>query len=147
MPDCLKPHLPCALEKPKNQQVFYILITIALIFYFSCEKNNDCDNQLNFNGALINSYSCKYTKSAITETQDTLSCIIYLFNSDANKLTLKHINAGSNCYPDSLSVQSSLNSNTIAIEEFESSALCKCNCLYDLYFEITGIEAEKDHSI
>jgi hypothetical protein len=60
-------------------------------------------------------------------------------------LTVKHINAGFNCCPDSLYCKVDLEGDTILIQELENSTLCHCNCLYDLVIEIKGIDLKKYH--
>jgi hypothetical protein len=55
-------------------------------------------------------------------------------------LTLKHVDAGFSCCPDSLYCNIGLKGDTILIQEFEKTAVCKCNCLYDLDIEINGVD-------
>jgi len=77
------------------------------------------------------------------QTKQRFSCSEYLFDKENNKLTLKHINAGFNCCPDSLYCIVELKSDTILIQEFEKSAPCRCNCLYDLDIEIGSVDLKK----
>jgi hypothetical protein len=79
----------------------------------------------------------------MTAIPDSISVVEYTFNPVRNLLTLKHINAGFNCCPDSIYCTITVRGNTILIEEFEKAALCHCNCLYDLEIEINGVEAKK----
>ncbi len=72
-----------------------------------------------------------------------LSCVKYSFDKSKNTLTLKHVNAGFNCCPGKLYVETSLSGNTIMIKEHESESSCKCQCLYDLDIVLTGVEAKK----
>ena len=125
--------------------IIYSLLFISLfgLFIISCEKNNNDGKQLIITGQLINNSTCKNDlKSAyqIVETPDTLSCVNYSFNKAKNILTLKHINAGFNCCPDSLYCKVELIGDIIQIQEFEKNAQCNCNCLYDLDIEIYGVE-------
>jgi hypothetical protein len=55
---------------------------------------------------------------------------------------LKHINAGFNCCPDSLSCDVALHGDTIIISEFEKSSLCHCNCLFDVDIEVNNIQKQ-----
>ena len=82
----------------------------------------------------------KFSSEIPGATPDTLSYVEYLYNRDKRKLTLKHINAGFNCCPDSLFCKIELRGDTIVIQEFEKIAGCNCNCLYDMYIELEGIE-------
>ncbi len=123
---------------------FYVLLAaiISLFTIYSCEKNN---NSNILSGKLINNTGCKNSKSSnlISEIPDTLSCVNYSFDVNNNRLTIKHINAGFNCCPDSLYCEISENNDTIVIKEFEAFALCNCNCLYDLDIEINGVRLKK----
>jgi len=119
------------------------LLTVSLIglLIFSCGKNND--TQLTITGQLISNSTCKNdlkSSSEIVETPDSLSCVDYSFDIEKNKLTIKHINATFNCCPDGLYCEIELKGDTILIQEFEYSAQCYCNCLYDLNIEVTGVE-------
>lgn len=73
------------------------------------------------------------------EISSGTSCIDYSYSPDTWKLTLTHINAGFNCCPESLFCHITLQKDTIVIEEKEKSALCKCDCLYDLDMVVTGL--------
>jgi len=56
-------------------------------------------------------------------------------------LKLKHINAGFNCCPGTISATTDVSNGVILIKERESSSLCDCDCLYDLGYEIAGLAA------
>ncbi|PID89479.1 MAG: hypothetical protein CSB01_01755 [Bacteroidia bacterium] len=122
-----------------------MVYTLLVILTPGCEKDDNPSENTEFSGQLTEHSECKNLEfiSVREETPDTLSCVKYSFNDD--KLVLKHINAGFNCCPDSLYVNASLNGDTIVIEEYETSMLCDCNCLYDLDIELKGIEAQKYH--
>ncbi len=129
------------------KKIIYSILFLSLIglIVLSCEKENDTSNssQLILSGQLINEPTCKNELKKVSDvinTSDTLSCIEYIFDSTNNKLTLKHINAAFNCCPDSLFVKTSINGDTIIIQEYEANAACYCNCLYDLHIELTGVE-------
>ncbi|MEN8122381.1 MAG: hypothetical protein ABFS35_18695 [Bacteroidota bacterium] len=126
-----------------------IMIGVVLLIAFivvSCEKENDSNSkQPELQGELTGNSICKNelkATSTVKYISDTLSCVEYVFDEINNKLILKHINAGFNCCPDSLYVQTSLNGDTIIVQEYEKSALCRCNCLYDLDIELNGVEAK-----
>jgi len=67
----------------------------------------------------------------------------YSFDEVTNKLTLKHINAAFNCCPESIYCKIELLDDTIAVQEFEKKSGCKCDCIYDLDIEISGVEKKK----
>jgi len=123
------------------------LVAIIVVFLFiipGCE--NEHDKQLTLSGTLINNSACKSGSTSAFETvstPDTLSCIDYSFNDLDNKLTIKHINAGFNCCPESLYCNVSLIGDTIIITEQEAKAECRCNCLYDLDLVINGVDSKR----
>lgn len=132
----------------KTSICLILVFSLIALTILSCEKENanNKSKQLVLTGELINNTTCKNgLKSLLHEanTPDSLSCVEYVFDKANNKLTFKHINAGFNCCPESLYVQTSLNDNTITIQEHEANALCDCNCLYDLDIELNGVEAKK----
>jgi hypothetical protein len=133
----------------KRTRIFLILITlIGGHIIISCDKEQYHGQQPAITGQIIKNSTCKNNFKLASEnpvTPDTLSCTDYSYDSQNNKLTLKHINAGFNCCPEKLYCNVSLSKDTIIIHEFEKEALCDCNCLYDLDIEITGVVAKKYH--
>jgi hypothetical protein len=128
--------------------IFYSLLIVSLfgLTFICCEKNNPNEKQLIIKGQLISNSTCKNdlkSGSQIVETSDSLSCVEYSFDNEKNKLTIKHINAGFNCCPDRIYCKIGLKGDTILIQEFEKSAQCNCNCLYDLNIEVNGVEMKK----
>ena len=122
-----------------------VIFKISILFFIGalvlgCEKEEKPPAEIS--GQLINNTQCKdFFKSASEGniTPDTLSCIEYTFNQTDSILTLKHINAGFNCCPEVLSCEVTASGDTLIIEEFEKSALCYCDCLYDLDIIINGV--------
>jgi len=132
------------------KKLIYLFGVFSLIglFTISCETENKEGNgdKLVFSGQLIKKSVCKNEIKSLsykTIIPDSLSCIEYAYDNTNNILTMKHINAGFNCCPDSLYIQTLLDGNVITIQEYERSALCRCNCLYDLDIKLNGIEAKE----
>ena len=120
-------------------------VTLIIGFFtglliFSCEKENQI-----ITGKVITDSGCKTSKSDSNtdSTPDSLSCINYLYEETRAKLFIKHINAGFNCCPQKLYCVVSMSGDTIIIKEYELSAMCDCNCLYDLEIEITGLSSKQ----
>jgi hypothetical protein len=135
-----KKHQSQQKKCPDMKKANFILLS-ALIFGISLLR---CENEdLNISANVTNDPKCKSSKSAgITEDiPDTLSCIGYSYKALEKKLYLKHANAGFNCCPGKLSCFAEMKGDTIIIKESEESALCNCDCLYDLEIEITGLPA------
>lgn len=122
-------------------KIFAITIAFAALIT-ACETVNP---QTTITGKLISNTNCKSNEISIveSETSDTLSCIEYEFKSGENKLHFKHINVGFNCCPGEISCTAKLSNDTIIVQEYEKSALCDCDCLFDLEIEITGVELGK----
>src|SRR6056297_2984347 len=94
----------------------------TLIMFIGCEENEHNgfiqDNQKDtITGILTNYTGCKYFK--FTGISDTLSCINYQYNESQHQLSLKHINAGFNCCPDSLYAFITIIKDTVIIKEHE----------------------------
>ncbi|HNW97699.1 MAG TPA: hypothetical protein PKK00_04720 [Bacteroidales bacterium] len=129
-----------------------ILLIFALVIgLFSFNYANDkgkCKKKrkLTITGQVIKYTKCKSEyDSGYTPviTPDSLSCIDYAYDESNKKLSIKHINAGFNCCPDSLYCNVSASKDTIIIQEFQKKNGCKCNCLYDLDIVLNGVQAEK----
>jgi len=117
-----------------------IVIVAVLLLSISCNKDKETAGIL---GKIIGHTNCKSSKStSLLLTVDSLSCVDYSFDTSANKLLLKHINAGFNCCPGSLYCKVNISNDTIIIQEFESKQQCDCNCLYDLDIEIVEINSQ-----
>ncbi len=88
---------------------------------------------------------CIHLKSDddVTEIPSSQSCVEFVFDQEARKLSLKHLNAGFNCCPESLWCTVTYRNDTILVQELEKHVGCKCNCLYDLDIEIAGVESGK----
>lgn len=122
-----------------------ILALMAGMLFYRCE--NEKQTETTISGKLVKHSACKrsvkFTETIAEAVADTLSCIQYKFDLGNHKLTVKHVNAGFNCCPGELSCSFSMISDTIVIKESEQSALCNCNCLFDMDMEISGVNAGK----
>ena len=121
-----------------------VILIILLVVTISCKKENNIAGIIS--GEVVTHSDCKNSKSAtydVSLNNSSESCIQYLYSENEEKLILSYINAGFNCCPDSLFCNVELSGDTILISEFEKSALCDCNCLYDLKIEVAGIKKDK----
>lgn len=117
------------------------MIALFCLQLSSCE---DKKSQVTLNGGLVNHSECKSSKSAmvLSDVPDSVSCVNFIYDEDGKTLFLSHLNAGFNCCPESLYCRIEQKNDTIIIEEFEKSSLCSCNCLFDLDYELTGVEKQ-----
>lgn len=122
-----------------------LAVCLLSILVVSCTDDTQQPKNLDLSINLIGKSDCKSNKSAEINQSVTYSqsCIDYSFDQATKKLTLKHINAGFNCCPESLYCTVAYRNDTIVVQEYEKSLGCKCNCLYDLDFEVGGIEPGK----
>jgi len=94
-------------------------------------------------GRLIGRTDCKslsQTNSGAARTARAANqeCVEYIYDGKS-ALHLKHVNAGFNCCPGTVSADIQVAGGEIRIKEKESSSLCDCSCLYDLDYEFTGV--------
>lgn len=95
-------------------------------------------------GQLIRHSDCK-SFLAVQGSTVTLShssseeCLEYIYDGQGH-LSLKHINAGFNCCPGTISADIVILAGEIIIKEKEASSLCDCNCLFDLDHEFVNIK-------
>jgi hypothetical protein len=135
--------------KPKLISIT-IGVFIAVLFTGCKEESNritNIDQTPDFKGQLTTHSDCKRFQIAglSSDSSDSSSCIEYSFDARNHELTLKHVNAGFNCCPESLYCLISLLNDTIIIEEHEKISGCHCDCLFDLYIDINGVVAKKYH--
>jgi len=115
------------------------IIIVAIIFLLTgCETHNTGSVE----GTLVSHSSCKLKKASVLSSpvDNAHSCVAYTYLPAENRLLLTHINAGFNCCPGTISGHITRDGDTIKIAEKESAAWCDCDCLYDLFFEIEGVE-------
>jgi hypothetical protein len=125
--------------------LFMILQASAImVFLVSCQYQKDTFHPTG-SGKLINSSECKSLRSPgqISDVADTLSCVGYIYDPSNQKVFMKHINAGFNCCPLSLSCEISFSNDTIIIRELEQDHACNCECLFDLDLQLDGIHRIK----
>jgi hypothetical protein len=93
-------------------------------------------------GWLVSRTDCKgaigSASGATAAPTSSQECVEYDYDGQG-RLRLKHINAGFNCCPGTISADFDVSGGTIRIEEKESSSLCDCSCLYDLIYEIAAL--------
>lgn len=91
-------------------------------------KHSDCKSFLAVQNSMPN--------SSRTSGEE---CLEYFYDG-LGHLALKHINAGFNCCPGTMSADIFILTSEIIIKEKEASSLCSCNCLYDVDYEFANIK-------
>jgi len=72
------------------------------------------------------------------------SCIRYSYDGDS-VLTIKHLNAGFNCCPESFSTDIEVKGDSLIIREGEMKAGCRCNCLFNLDILVKNLPPDTYH--
>ena len=114
-------------------------LVIFLLMINGCDKES---SPAGISGKITGHSDCKFSRSSgiSYELADTLSCVYYLYNNTTKELSLIHSNSGFNCCPGKLTANITTSQDTILIREYEKEQGCDCNCLYDLYISIQGID-------
>ncbi len=127
----------------KTKSLLFLVAILLMFFAIGCENETVKDEPGFISGMITDHTGCKVLKSDnAVHLLDSLSCAEYSYDGTTNKLLIKHINAGFNCCPGTLSAKITLSNDTIIIQEFESEQSCDCRCLFDLNIEIDGIDAK-----
>jgi hypothetical protein len=74
-----------------------------------------------------------------SQTPSDQDCVQYQYDG-SSMLTLKHVNAGFNCCPGTISANIDIADHVITITEHESVPGCHCLCLFDLDYQIENLE-------
>ncbi len=95
-------------------------------------------------GGLVGRTDCKGSGAVPSRAEAELraadqECVKYAYDGQG-VLRLKHVNAGFNCCPGTISAEILAERGEIRIKEKESSSLCDCSCLYDIDYEFAGIK-------
>jgi hypothetical protein len=119
----------------KKDTLLFLSLLILSLFLSGCEMEKQ-----HVTATLTDHSGCKGLKSAAAnEIPNTQSCISYTYDSSSGILSVTHINAGFNCCPGRLSCRVDIVGDTLVIAEKEESAMCDCDCLYDLFIDISNL--------
>jgi len=121
-----------------RKHVLLLSLLVCSLLIAGCEREKQ-----QVTATLKDHTGCKNLKSASdSDVPNTQSCINWAYDNSTGVLSVKHINAGFNCCPDKLSCDVSLVGDTLVINEKEKSALCDCDCLFDLFIEVNHLEPQ-----
>jgi hypothetical protein len=144
------------MEKKMNSNIrafivpflFILLITLPMCNDSSSDINPYCNEPNGGNplGRIINTTGCKNDSSARSgEIKSTDECIEFKFYEDYNLARLTHINAGFNCCPGKITAVIIGQKDSIFIYEEQAEAGCRCECLYDIDYELSKVEKKVYH--
>jgi hypothetical protein len=126
------------------------MISIPTVFFALALLTHGCSDEITppagnvpsgLSGTLVHATECKdniYGFDAVAPV--TPDCVTWDWDG-SDTLRLVHINAGLNCCPGTITGLVNVNDSSITIEESEGddATMCRCLCLYDLTYEISGI--------
>ena len=121
----------------------FVLPFLLILAYFSLFP--DCSSPTkNPEGQLLRFSGCKNFSQDGSLSKENISaateeCAEYFYDGHGN-LRLKHINAAFNCCPGTISADIIIEPGEILIKEKESEAICDCNCLFDVDYEIINLK-------
>ena len=120
------------------------LAALAMFFIVACNNPPDIKGS-EISASLVSTSACKnFTPRDLKfNIADTFSCVNYLYNASNNKVNMNHINAGFNCGIENISFGISENNDTIIIHEVENGPIANCLCLFDIEFELEGVDQQK----
>jgi len=114
--------------------VVTIIGMITLITISSCKKDNTIPADPN--PIEVTKTGCK--TGLLSTDSSKQDCIEYRLNHST--LHIKHINSAFNCCPNKVYALAIISHDTILIIEKEILAQpCKCNCLYDIEYDIPNV--------
>jgi hypothetical protein len=115
--------------------LIFITGLIVITHINGCTKSDTTITEQNY--IEVTKTGCK-TEFLISTDSSNQDCIEYSFKN--NSLHIKHINAAFNCCPNKVYAVAGISNDTITITEKEVlSQPCKCNCLYDIEYNIPNI--------
>ena len=125
-------------------KIMVVPVAAVALLFAACGEQATTSQETDMSpaGKVTGYTSCKGTSDATSrgDTPTAQDCIVYSYDGHS-VLTLKHVNAGFNCCPDSLLAAFRISLGQIIIDESEdlASGGCHCLCLYDLDYRITGL--------
>lgn len=86
---------------------------------------------------------CKYNGALKGESiESNQTCVLWEYTEDG-LFSMTHLNAGFNCCPEAILTSMTFSGDTIYVSERDSLQGCKCECLYDIDFVISNLQAKK----
>ncbi len=123
---------------------FPIAILFIAFIIFSCKDNETTANDDDANGVpygiITDTSGCKSFFDTTRNIPKTNECVKVNYSSQDEILQLIHVNAGFNCCPGVISAEINIEDGVISFFEKQSQAGCRCNCLYDVEYELRNVE-------
>jgi len=121
--------------------VFPLLFAVVLTACNEQDPGTDPDPTVTPSAQLIAATDCKeFDGSALAAASSSSeSCVQFIYDPGKQELRLTHVNAGFNCCPGQLSIETRIDAGIISVFEKEREAGCYCDCLYDLDIVIRNL--------
>jgi len=130
----------------KSSKHFLAMISAVILTLTACneiEKNPPtCDEPFlkAKAGRILDHTDCKDTEiGSKVPYSASDECVTYNYYMNYLILQLSHRNAGFNCCPEKITASYYFSDDTIKIFEKQAKAGCRCECLYDVNYEIRNI--------
>ena len=118
----------------KNLKLTILAIATVLLFMASCKRTEP-----NVFGIKNFTHSdCKNSDKKSSEAET-----IRLKTVNSNDLEITHSNMYFNCCPGEIKTETSLNNDTIILNEYTTADSCNCICPYDLEYTIGKLDYGK----
>ncbi len=118
-----------------------VLLIVLMCIFTGCYSDNPADPTAP--SASMTSYDgCKDFDAGSDFPPPSSECVEYVYSKNAEQLILRHLNAGFNCCPETLTFDLDAGRNHITItswETYEDDGPCRCDCLFDVTYELVGI--------
>lgn len=109
------------------------LIGVSCLLPSACSEQASESNPVETPfGKVISATGCKSFQHPADAAGAAQSCVQYRYDAGRRVLELTHENAGFNCCPEEIGADITVDGGLIVISEWERSAPCDCNCLYDV---------------
>ena len=126
----------------KKAVVLVAILTIGLVVSCKDNETNANDNNEKPYGIITDTSGCKsFAPDSERKVPKNKECVEAEYSSQNKILRLTHVNAGFNCCPGVISAEITIEDDAISIVEKQSQAGCRCNCLYDVKYELRNIDS------
>lgn len=125
-----------------------LTLVFAALLWLACDNSKSTNpagsGDSNITASKVTAGDCKQIFLSSTDaTPADQDCLQFSYGVDG-VLRINRFNAGFNCCPDSFRTDIDLADNVLTITESEYvTSPCRCLCLYDLEYSISGLAKDK----
>jgi hypothetical protein len=140
------------LELIMKKMSFILISVVFLATFLSCNQSFESEDQCITGidpfgsdpyGSIRSHSDCKGISGKIqNEFPSSDECIMYQYYPKERILYIAHKNSGMNCEPGKITAKISIKDDIISINENQEKNGAKCNCLYDIDYDLRNIDAK-----